>query len=677
MKWLALILVPFCCIGQGTKDPEEMLDRIADQLLNTADGNVSYEELYETLTHLLANPLDLNTVSREQLRAAMLLTEQEINSLLEHRKRHGRILDVVELQAVPDWSVESVRRVIPFVMVRDPNAAVDKSLLLRILKEENQYAVLRYERTLERSSAYRADADSSHRFAGNPDRYYFRYRILRQNDFSIGITAEKDPGEAFQWSPASTMYGFDYYSGHIQLMKKGRLENFIIGDFQCQFGQGLQLGSVFGLGKTAQTITGIRRSNLGFLPYVSAGESAHLRGAALALRVSNTIRLNLFGSQKQSDGMVDAEEPVVTAIQSSGLHRTSLERMTKGTIADRDLGAVLQFHKGSFEAGLIAHQKQRSHAIKSKDTPYNQFRLQGYGHSNVGAYTNINIWGMTCFAEFAQTLGFGQALSAGAMGNITGKMEMAWLYRNFSRDYHASYSNAISESSAPQNEQGFYWGLRYTFNRRLAFQGYLDYFRFPWLRYRIYSPSNGNESLIRLDYSPSREMRFFFQAREELKCRNLPSRGTQYSIGQGTRKNVWAGSEFVVSPRLTLKSRIQGSYYGLENISASGMAFVQEASLQLGRLSLAIRYALFDTEGYENRQYLHEKDVWLATSLPAFEGSGVRNYLLVHYSVSRHLDVWFRWARTSYADREVIGSGSEEIAGNTRNDVKFQVRIRP
>jgi hypothetical protein len=39
------------------------------------------------------------------------------------------------------------------------------------------------------------------------------------------------------------------------------------------------------------------------------------------------------------------------------------------------------------------------------------------------------------------------------------------LYRNYSRNYHTFYSNAISENSTPQNEQALYWGWKYTFNK--------------------------------------------------------------------------------------------------------------------------------------------------------------------------------------------------------------------
>lgn len=674
---LSLVFVlPFPSRCQVAVDPQEMLDQIADQLLATAEEDVSYDELYETLTHLLANPVDLNAVTKEQLRAVMLFSESEINALLTYRNQQGHFLDVLELQAIPGWSDETIRRAIPFVAVPNPNGAAGKGLLQRIARETNQYAVMRYERILEDRPAYQSAGDSSQRYAGNPDRYYIRYRVARPNDFSIGFTAEKDPGEALRWSPASGLYGFDFYSGHIQLLKRGRLENLLVGDFQCQFGQGLQLGSTFGLGKTAQTITGIRRSNLGFLPYASAGESNYLRGLAATLRLAGPLRIHLFGSQKQLDSQVEPGAPSVTSIQTSGLHRTARELSARGKIADRDLGLVLQYRTSAVDIGLIMHLKDRSHDVIPDDTPYNQFQFRGSRYSNAGGYINYSTGSVTFFAEYAQTAGHGRGMTAGLLGNLTHKLEMAWLYRDFSPDYYSDYANAVTEGSAPQNEQGLYWGMKYSFNRRVALQGYLDYFRFPWLRYRVYRPSDGREWLLRLDYSPRRGVTFFVQAREEVKSRNLPGNGNLYVTAEGSRMNAWVSGEFLVTPGFSLKSRFQGSQYELGDRTTRGMAIVQEVTVKKTRWSFSIRYALFDTDDYENRQYVYEKNVWLATSLPAYEGSGVRNYVLVHYSASRHLDIWLRWARTVYADRASIGSGMERIAGNARNDINFQVRIR-
>jgi hypothetical protein len=106
------------------------------------------------------------------------------------------------------------------------------------------------------------------------------------------------------------------------------------------------------------------------------------------------------------------------------------------------------------------------------------------------------------------------------------------------------------------------------------------------------------------------------------------------------------------------------------------MILLQDLTWSLGKISISGRYALFDTDDYDNRLYVYEKDVWLAFSFPAYYGVGVRNYLLFQYSVSKKVDIWLRWANVRYTDRVTIGSGSDTIEGNTRNDVKFQTRIR-
>ncbi|MBL7851912.1 MAG: helix-hairpin-helix domain-containing protein [Cyclobacteriaceae bacterium] len=675
--WLQLLVLSFpcACLGQQASDPGDMLDRLADELLATAEEDVSYEELYETLTHLLANPADINKVSREQLRTVMVLSEKEINELIAYREEFGPLLDVLELQAVPGWTAETVSRVAPFVRVIGEESRVSGETLKRIGRETNAYLLARYERTLETRRAYRPESDSAQRYAGSPDKFYLRCRVARTNEFSLGFTAEKDPGEIMAWDPTQRLYGFDFYSGHLQLQRRGRLENLVIGDFQCQFGQGLQLGSAFGLGKTAQTITGIRRSNLGFLPYMSASESYYLRGVAASFRVTPSVRLHLFGSQKRQDATLRGDH--FRSIQSSGLHRTASERAARGQISDRDIGVAIQFQSRRLDFGILATEKRWSKTLSAEPTAYNQEPFRGASLVNTGAYLNASWANVTLFGEFAQTLTRGNGFTAGILGNLTSQLEAAWLYRNFQRDYFSSYANVLSEGSTPQNEQGFYTGMRYTFSRRLSVSGYFDYFRFPWLRYRVYRPSEGSEWLIRVDLAPSRNTSFYFQLREETKARNVAGESTLFETAQGQKINLWIGGEFMATANVSLKSRIQGSRYSLGSTTTYGMAMVNEASWKQGRWSIAFRYALFDTDDYENRQYVYERDVWLATSLPAYEGSGFRNYLLVHYAVSRKVDLWLRWGRTTYTDRTLIGTGGDEITGNARNDVKFQLRIRP
>lgn len=676
---LCFIAVQLClavhCRAQSISS-EEILDHLADQLLATVDADMSYDELYEALTLRLANPVNLNTVTREQLRAIMLLNEREINAFLKYREERGPFLSILELQAIPDWREETVRNLAPFVRVFDPTSRIDPSLVRRMRTETSSYLVMRYERTLESKRGYNAPEGASEHYAGTPDKYYMRYRASRPGDFSLGITAEKDPGETFQWAPGK-QYGFDFLSAHLQLLNKGRLVNLVVGDFQAQFGQGLQFGSVFGLGKTAQTITGIRRSNLGFLPYMSASESYYLRGIAATMRLSPVLQLHLFGSRKSRDATVDSGEPMVSSLQNTGLHRTQRELDARGQVTDQDLGAVLQYHDQRLDFGIILSDKRLTHAVQPAPSPYNQFAFSGAGYRNIGCYFNLSWGNVTLFSEAAHTVAFGNALTVGVLGNLTAQLEMSWLFRTFDKDYYSAYANAVAEGSTPQNEQGLYWGARYSFSRKLILSGYADFFSFPWLKYRIYRPSDGTEWLVRLDFTPSKTKAFYIQAREETKMRNRSIEDPLYTVATGIKRQVWLSAEFEIVPTFTVKSRLQGSRFEIDGRSTNGMALVQDATWKKGRWSVSARYALFDTDDYDNRQYVYEKDVWMATSLPAYDGTGLRNYILIHFAASKNVDFWVRWARTWYADRTSIGSSGEEIDGNARNDIKFQLRIRP
>lgn len=134
--------------------------------------------------------------------------------------------------------------------------------------------------------------------------------------------------------------------------------------------------------------------------------------------------------------------------------------------------------------------------------------------------------------------------------------------------------------------------------------------------------------------------------------------------------------DYSANRMLRLKTRAQFSTYSIQQRTSRGMVLLQDVSLNLGKLSLTARYALFDTEDYDNRQYVFERDVWLAFSMPALSGTGIRNYVLVQYDLSKKLTCWIRYANLRYTDRTEIGSGVDTIDSNTRNDIKLQVRYR-
>lgn len=149
-----------------------------------------------------------------------------------------------------------------------------------------------------------------------------------------------------------------------------------------------------------------------------------------------------------------------------------------------------------------------------------------------------------------------------------------------------------------------------------------------------------------------------------------------YETAEGIKRNYWINFDYPVSDNIKMKTRAQFSTYDFDNASTKGMTILQDISVDFGKLSLVGRYAIFDTEDYDNRQYVYERDVWLAYSLPAYSGNGIRNYIMAEYSFTKKFTVWIRYSHTRYTDRDVIGSGADTITGKEKNDIRIQMRIK-
>lgn len=652
--------------------------RIADEMYGAPDNDLNYEELYENVLQLLSHPLDLNKVNADELRFLRILSEEQIESILRYREQNGKLLSIYELQAIPTFDLDTILKLAPLVKVTDPSSALDASFWMRVKNEGNNYLIMRYERTIESRRGFDDEVDSAQKFKGSADKLYLRYRSSRAGDYSVGFTAEKDPGEKFYWNSKQKYYGFDYISFHIQVQNKGRLKNLIVGDFQSQFGQGLILGGGFGAGKGSETILSVKQSNIGLVPYTSANEAGFLRGAATTVRLSSRLYLTGFYSRAKRDAAIANDTlggTVISSFQASGLHRNISELSKRKVILDQNAALILQFKTTQLDAGLIYNFMNYDAELERRRTPYNQFAFAGTTQQNVGAYVNYTFLNAAFFGEFSKSISGGSAFTTGLLVGLSPKLDIALLFRSFARNYYSTYSNAFGENTQTQNEKGIYWGWKYRISHRLVLTGYVDFFKFPWLRYRGYSPSIGHEWLLRLSYQPSRRAMMFAQVREESKERNTGENAVTFPTAEGKKFNYVLGVEFGLRQKLRMKTRAQFSTFRFNGKTSGGMTLLQDISAEIGKFQLTARYAITDTDDYDNRQYVYENDVWLAYSMPAYSGIGTRKILLLEYKFNRHLCIWIRFASSMFPNEKKIGSGLDEIGSNVKNDVKFQLRI--
>ncbi|TGD83043.1 helix-hairpin-helix domain-containing protein [Hymenobacter wooponensis] len=670
------------------------LDRLTQELFAEVQSDqVPYEDLYETLLQYYQTPLNLNTATREELRGLLLLSEVQITNLLEHRQRTGGLLSLYELQSIDGFDLRTIYRAAPFVTVQttDPNATRGP-LWQRIRQEENNALFLRYERGLQQRRGYAAPDTVSGgrpatRYLGSPDKLLVRYRVSRARDFSLGFTAEKDAGEPLAWSPATRRYGADFYSGHFMVQERGRLKSLALGDYQLQFGQGLLLSSGLAVGKGAETITTLRRSSVGLRPYSSVLENTFFRGAAATVAVNATIRATAFISRKRVDASFAQRQDtledyteVASSLQLTGMHRTPSELANRKALRETVLGGNLSYASlsGDLALGLSAISTQFDKPLLRRTEAYNAYEFSGRQNLALSAHYSYVWQNLLLFGETGRSSSGGLGTVNGLLASLAPNLDVSVLYRSYARNFHSFYGNALSENTRNINENGIYLGMKLRPLARWEVSGYYDQFSFPWLKYQVGAPSQGHDWLLRVTFSPTKTSLLYAQLRQRTKAYDADTLRAAPLPVPTQRQNLLLLYDASPLPILSLRTRVQGTQYR-EDDGARRRGYVLAQDIAVSprpRLRLSGRYALFDTDDYDTRQYVYEQDVLYAFSVPVLAGRGTRAYVLAQLEVNRHLTLWLRYAETHYRHQQVIGSGLEEIQGPRRSDIKAQVRYR-
>ncbi len=669
---------------QGDNRSADAISRHLQDLFPVQTEGVDYQSIYDALTQLYANPLDLNVATRDELEATYLLTERQLGNLATYRTEFGDLLSIYELQAVPDFDLPTIRRLLPFVTV-----AGNPGLFGALPTPTDNYLIVRYEQLLEQQKGFsEATPDTKGnlptRYLGNSGQLYARYRYSRPRAFSIGLTMEKDPGETMGWQPSARRYGADYVSFHAQVQNRGKWRSILVGDYQLQVGQGLVLSAGFVLGKSSETVQTVRRPTLGARPYTSLTEYGYFRGATATYAFHKTLDLTLFAARNRRDANMNQDSliTIATSLQTSGLHRTQSELDDQGSLVETNIGAHLLYHnRRQVQLGLTVLQTTFDTFFRRRDLPYNQYEFTGKQNLVVGVHggyvwRNWNLFGEIARSSGSATNSGGIGAVGGALVSLTKKIDLAIALRHYDRNFHSFYSNGFSEGSRTINESGAYLGLKYTVYRKLTLAGFVDYFSFPWLKYLVDTPSKGFDYLLQARYTPNRKTAFYAVYHEEHKQKNLTVDKVKAVVGT-TRRSYALNADYVLMRGLSFRSRVQwGGFTYAGQPASRGFALVQDATLDLRKLSLSGRVALFGTDDYDSRQYVYERDVLYAFSFPAYFNRGIRHYLLAQYSLSRQLTVWVRWARTDLTNQDTVGSDLDQINAPHKTEVKVQARWR-
>lgn len=650
------------------QDNNQLLEEIVEQIAEESDEELDYAELYEALYYFSENPINLNKTTKEELRELYFLNAYQIDKLLAHISKNGKLLSYLELQTVAGFDVQTIQNLLPFISITQ--RVTSKQLLSNI----NHYIIIRDQFYLQEQKGYIPDENGDIHYLGNSHRTYFKYR-LKNNFLQAGITAEKDAGENF--AGINQPYGFDFYSAHLQGKNIGKIKNVIIGDYQMNFGQGIVMQSGMSFGKSSEVINIQKSGNL-IKAHTAAAENLFFRGAAMQIEPIKNLNIITFISSHRVDANItdtlDNEELIFSSIQGTGMHRTESELLDKNVILQNHFGMHTNYYYKYLNLGFSYYNTKVEGVYDKNISTYNQFDFNGNTNQNFGLDYQYLYRNMNFFGEIGRSANGGIAHVNGVMMGLDKTISASLLYRDYAKDYQSEYANSFGERST-QNEKGLYFGLEYTPHHTFKIKGYADNYEFPWLRFGVDAPSKGNDYLLQADYKINRAKKMYVRYKSETKEEQLKESST---ITGKRKDNFRFHINYKEGENWSFANRFEKTFINLDAQKESGFMFYQDVKYKplFGKFTFTSRYVLFNTPSYESRIYAYENDVLYGYSIPAYYGKGSKFYLVAKYSLIRNVDIWLRIAHTYYTDKDVVKSGWEEIEGNKMTEIKLQLRYK-
>ena len=504
-------------------------------------------------------------------------------------------------------------------------------------------------------------------YAGSRLKSYHRMKLSPGDRFSAGILIEKDPGERRL---------NDFTAWHVALRSPGLFRTIVIGDFTVESGLGVGLWKGAALAKGPDIAGAVLRKARGIVPYLSSGESAFLRGAAVGLQAGNWS-INSFVSRRFLDGSVN-QDGTVTSLDAMGYFRTEAEESKRGTLGEGLFGATIHFRDTpGGQIGLTAYRAFFSRLLElnhgDRFRGDRSFLVSCDYRRSAGAWTLFGEWG------YANSDAGG---SSGAALRPAAGTELVVSVRWYPYRFLSVHGNGFGERAGMSNERGFYFALSVIPARRMKLTAYADLFRFPGgTRAQPFS-SGGSER--------------FLQAEGQLaeRCRLTLRYTCREEQAEGSATNSYG--LFVLEPWIAVRRSIR---VNADYRAAGGMRFrgrwewvllspdlsgrAERGMMLLHELTAApsavlwwdFRVVIFRTSSYGARLYAYEPDLEGVTSVPVLYGEGIRWSCLVRYSLGRSLSLSVKYADHIRDDVIRIGTGAERLPGNHDAKVGLQLDL--
>ena len=662
--WFVSLCLTFCL--SAIAQHQTTWEQTWHEVIHTEDmDDDEAEDTYERLQQLAEHPVDLNKATHQELEQLPFLSEQQIDELMEYLLRYGPMRSFGELRMIRSLSYQQ-QALLPFFVEIREEPVKEKAF-------PHWSTIARYgKHTLTmtgRLPCYNRQGDLDHHdtgYLGPKYRHSLRYEFSYGTYLKLGFVGAQDAGEPFFSS--NNPWGYDAYSYYLQIQHLGRLENAIVGKYKISAGMGLVLNSSFSLGKQVMLQSLGRHTNT-LRPHGSRSEADYLQGAAATVRLFRPLTATFFASYRPVDATLNTDGTAATII-TSGYHRTLTEFKKKHNTHQADVGATINYRQGGFHLGANAAYTQLDRRLQpNKKERYRLYYPQGEHFLNTSIDYGYKHYRFTFNGETATNADGALATIHTLSYQPSQFLSIMALQRFYSYRYTCLHAHCFGETSRTQNESGYYLGFSWHPISNLNLQGYADYAYFPWERYQVSQSSHSWDFMFQGDYQLQR---WNLSARHRVRLRQKDNADKTALVPDNEQRgrlsltyahpSNWSAKTELDYVRSDYKTTSRG-YMVSEHL-----AFSQ----QWWQMSLTAGY--FNTDDYNGRIYIYERQMQHDFSFPMFYGQGIRTALFVKADVMQQLQLSAKLGYTNYFDRAVIGTGQQQIAQSHTTDLDLQVR---
>jgi hypothetical protein len=637
-------------LSQETNISERIV-AIAEELAADESDTGAAELFSERLFELTEDPVMINSGDEKEISRLFFLTDFQVKVLADYVRTSGKIVSLFEIANIPGFDRESAEMLIPFITFESRLAIFSDSARFRQIILTN----FTYKNTTTDTS-----------LVGSPWKMLVKYKFA-SGRLAGGFTTEKDPGEKFLSGKPPLP---DFLSGYLTYKGTGSIKRIVVGDYSARFGQGTNINSGIRTGLSLTT-PGYLAGRSEIRPYTSSDENNFFRGAAAELSYKS-FDLSLFLSFNKIDATLnDTVDLSVSSIKSfykTGLHTTVGTILKKDAVLETCYGVNLTYNFKNLRTGIILTENRFSlPVIPDLGNPADRYDFTGRQNDIVTIYYNSLIKRFILYGELS-TSGLNKyAFVQGISFRPADRLNINFLYRNYSPGYVSFHGNGPAGGSGNRNEYGMLGNFTFEAAKFLFISAGSDMRYYPWLSYRSSAPSLAKRHEVRIKYLPLQKLtiealyNFRYSMVNSHDENRIPAQDE--IVSQSVRGLVkYSPSEYIA-----LSTRAD---YKIVNPSGSkGMLLLQDINIRFRRIPVSIwmRYNIFNTGGFESGLYTWENDLLNSFSVPVLYGNGNRVYIMASWKIADRIELRIKYASTATS---VINNRMKDI-----NEIKIQFRI--